>query len=75
MTTTCVKLTYLREFRIAKVLTQRGLAERAHINKATVQSLESGEHLANFQTIHKLAAALGISPETLAWGEPPDVAA
>jgi DNA-binding XRE family transcriptional regulator len=57
-------LTQLREFRIAKVLTQWELARLAKINKATVQSLESGEHLANSQTAHKLSPSKPRQEET-----------
>jgi DNA-binding XRE family transcriptional regulator len=68
-----VTLTNLRAYRIYRLLSQRDLAALAGVNKLTVQSLETCASRANFPTIRKLAKALSVTPEALAWGPAPDL--
>lgn len=52
----------LRRFRLAAVLTQEALAERARVSPDTISSLERGARRAPYrQTVRLLAAALGLS--------------
>ncbi len=58
-------VTRLRELREARFLTQLQLAEAARVATATIVRIEQGQVAPNFQTIRKLAAALGIEPGEL----------
>jgi transcriptional regulator with XRE-family HTH domain len=60
-----LKLAALRQVREAKCMTQRELAARSSVNRATIMRLESGAERARFSTIKKLAEALGVEPLTL----------
>jgi transcriptional regulator with XRE-family HTH domain len=60
-----VRLTRLRALRERKVLTQQELADKAGITRATLSRLEAGAENPYPSTIRKLAAALGVEPETL----------
>ena len=55
----------LRAAREARLLTQIELAERSGVNRSTISDLESGSRNALFRTIHQLAAALDVPPQTL----------
>jgi transcriptional regulator with XRE-family HTH domain len=54
----------LRRLRTEQGLTQRALAERAGVTQRTIINLEHGDQ-ARFETIFKLAAALGVEPVVL----------
>ncbi len=56
----------LREFRENRLLSLRDLAEKAGVSYTTIHGIETGKHKPTFQTLRKLAAALGIEPEELA---------
>lgn len=58
----------LRALRTRRVLTQRALAERSGVSLNTINRIEQGRLEPRFSTIHKLAGALGVSPEVLAGG-------
>ncbi len=58
-------VTRLRELREAQFLTQLQLAEAAQVAPATIVRIEQGQVTPNFQTIKKLATALGIAPGEL----------
>jgi transcriptional regulator with XRE-family HTH domain len=55
----------LRDVRISRYLSQRMLAERSGVSRATIARLERGEE-AHFETLWKLAEALGVEPGELA---------
>ena len=55
----------LRRARERALLTQAELAERAGIQRATVNRIETGATAARFTTVRKLAAALDIDPTEL----------
>jgi len=59
------KLSKLKGVRERKMLTQRELASQANVSPTTVAQLETGKSEAQFRTIRKLAAALGVAPEDL----------
>ncbi len=52
----------LREARAARLLTVRGLAERAGVAFSTVHLIETGKSIPRFGVIQKLSAALGVEP-------------
>ena len=52
----------LREARAARLLTVRGLAERAGVAFSTVHLIETGKSIPRFEVIRKLSAALGVEP-------------
>jgi transcriptional regulator with XRE-family HTH domain len=56
----------LREIRTRRLLTQQALAAKAGLSLNTINRIEQGKFEPRFSTIHKLAGALGISPEELA---------
>ena len=56
----------LREVRAARLLTVRGLAERAGVAFSTVHLIETGKSAPRFGVIHKLSAALGVEPAEIA---------
>ena len=56
----------LKEKRTAVGLTQAGLAAATGLGKRTIQSYELGDRKPkNYETIEKIAAALGIAPQEL----------
>ena len=52
----------LREARIRKLLTVRGLAKLADISPVTLQDIEAGRRTPQPGTLRKLAAALELDP-------------
>ncbi len=52
----------LREARVRRLLSIRGLAKLAKVSPQTVQLVEGGRVLAQPSTIRKLAAALEVEP-------------
>lgn len=52
----------LREARAARLLTVRGLAERAGVAFSTVHLIETGKSVPRFEVIEKLSRALGVEP-------------
>ncbi len=52
----------LKETRAARLLTVRGLAERAGVAFSTVHLIETGKAVPRFEMIEKLSAALGVEP-------------
>jgi DNA-binding Xre family transcriptional regulator len=56
----------LRRLRVAKLWKQSDLAERAGVSRTTVARLEAEAHKhADFETVQKLADALGVEPSEL----------
>ena len=51
----------LRELRDAGSLTQAALAERAALSEAAIKQFESGRREPTYETLTKLARALGVS--------------
>ena len=56
----------LREARAARLLTVRGLAERAGVAFSTVHLIETGKSVPRFDAIQKLSAALEMEPTKIA---------
>jgi transcriptional regulator with XRE-family HTH domain len=54
----------LRYWRLKRLLTQRQLAEQAHLALSVIGRLEAGAD-ARFSTVTRLAAALAVTPEDL----------
>ena len=52
----------LKEARAARLLTVRGLAERAGVAFSTVHLIETGKSVPRFEVIEKLSRALGVEP-------------
>ena len=52
----------LKELRESHFLSQADLAQKAGVSKDTINRLESGKQRPTFQTICKLAKALGVEP-------------
>lgn len=52
----------LEEHRRRAFLTIRALAERAQVNSGTIVDIEHGRTAPRFQTMQKIAAALGVDP-------------
>ena len=52
----------LRELRLARVLSQRDLAEKAGVTAKTVVDLELGRQEPRLRTIRAIAGALGVEP-------------
>ncbi len=46
----------IREFRLAKKLTQKTVAKRAHMPQSVVARLESGEHSFSLDTLQRIAS-------------------
>lgn len=59
------KLPRLKSVRLAKMLSQEELAEKSGISRVAITRLERGTVDARFQTVRKLAAALGVEPTEL----------
>jgi transcriptional regulator with XRE-family HTH domain len=55
----------LRSVRERLFVTQEELAERTGMSRATISRIESGQQRPRISTVRKLAAALGVAPETL----------
>ena len=55
----------LKEVREGCLVTQEELAQRSGVGKASISRIETGHHVPRFSTIRKLAAALGVDPQTL----------
>ncbi len=55
----------LREMRLARGLSVRGLAKEAGVSTETVYSVEHGKRQPNLTTLGKLARALGVNPGDL----------
>ena len=55
----------LRAIRDRLFVTQEELAERTGMSRATISRIESGQQRPRISTVRKLAAALGVTPETL----------
>ncbi len=60
----------IRQVREQKVWGQAELARKAGVSANTLYRIETGRHAPRAVTIRKLAQALGVSPETLAWSLP-----
>ena len=56
----------LKEARAERLLTVRGLAERADVAPSTVYLIENGRSVPRFDAIQKLSAALGVEPRDVA---------
>jgi transcriptional regulator with XRE-family HTH domain len=56
----------LRELRDRAGLTQEQLAEKAIVALTTVRGLERGQHRPSWQSVVKLARALGVSTDVFA---------
>lgn len=65
-----IALPYLRAWRNARFLTMRDLASVSKVGTRTINELEHGRRQANFATVGRLARALGLTPEQLAWVNP-----
>ena len=55
----------LRELREARFLSQQDLATKAGIARTTVTRLETAQRQPTWQTLQRLAAALGVEPGEL----------
>jgi transcriptional regulator with XRE-family HTH domain len=66
-----VPLPHLREWRFFRMWTQQELAARSGVSNAAISYIEAGTRDPLFGTINKLAAALGIDPNTLRYEAPP----
>lgn len=49
----------VRSLRTAKKMTQKAVAEKAEMPQSVIARIESGEHSASFETISRIAHALG----------------
>lgn len=58
----------LRELRLARGLSQEGLAAAARLDRTYVSSCEAGRRNVSLLNIHKLAAALGVEAADLLRG-------
>jgi DNA-binding XRE family transcriptional regulator len=63
-------LTHLRQWREWRGWSQQELGALADVNYVTISRLETGVSRANWETIRKLAHALGITREQLLHEEP-----
>ena len=58
-------MTKLLQLRRGRFLTQLELAQMAGVTEATINRIEKGHNKPTFQTIKKLARALGVEPNEL----------
>lgn len=56
----------LRELRIRRIMSQADLSRETGIAESTISHLELGKQRPTFQTIRKLAEALGVEPSEIA---------
>jgi transcriptional regulator with XRE-family HTH domain len=63
--TSLPKLPRLKSVRLAKMLSQEELAEKAGLTRVAITRLERGDVDARFRTVRKLAEALGVEPTEL----------
>ena len=59
------KLSKIKEFRIAKKMTQSELARRAHVSQPHIHDLENGHRSASPETLARIAAALDVTVDDL----------
>lgn len=59
-------------WRLERGLSQKELADRAGLARPTISAIEQGSREITLTTLKKIATALGISPGTLADGQPPE---
>jgi len=59
----------LKQLRESRFLTQRELAVKARVGVSTIVRIEKGRQVPTFQTIKRLAAALGVNPSDVAQDE------
>jgi len=59
----------LKQLRESRFLTQRELAAKARVGVSTIVRIEKGRQVPTFQTIKRLAAALGVNPSDVAQAE------
>ena len=62
----------LRELRLARLLSQAALAEKAGVARDSVRNLEKPNGVARAETIRRLAEALGVEPQQLMRQPPTD---
>lgn len=55
----------LRELRLARGMSQEALAHEAELDRTYVSSCERGKRNISLENIHRLAAALDVSPTKL----------
>jgi transcriptional regulator with XRE-family HTH domain len=55
----------LKQARADRLLTVRGLAERANVAPATVYMVESGKSAPSFRVVRALSDALGVDPKEI----------
>jgi len=56
----------LKQARTARMLTVRGLAEKAGVSLAATHEAETGKRRPRFATIKRLSDALGVAPNQIA---------
>ncbi len=56
----------LREARVRRLLSVRGLAKRAGVAPATIYYVERGQRVPQFETMRKIAVALDMEPGEIA---------
>lgn len=55
----------LKEIRESRFLTQRELSAKAHVGVSTIVRIEKHQQTPTFQTIKRIATALGLDPSEL----------
>lgn len=55
----------LRAYRVKLDMTQKDLARKARLSESTISRYETSTRLPNFQSIQRLAVALGVPVEQL----------
>ena len=55
----------LRQLREQRMMTQREVAERAHITVTTLSRIENGRVAPSFRTVRSLAAVFGVSAQQM----------
>ncbi len=60
-----VKLPRLRDIRQRRFVTQSEIADAAGLSRQTVNRIEEGQMPAQFKTVRKIAAVLGVEPRDL----------